>query len=270
MTPTREWYDCIAPATMSLDCSGREHFITWERGALLLHQHHDADAERVLAALGGDVPVCVQVLDAWERSLASRDAVSIALDWGARNRLSRPIRMGGHPRWWFTYGFSPAKPRRWDLIEQLPEEVRDRYVLTAVQRDPGETVGGLARQVLEAKASPLLMTSAMVCTQTTGLFDIQVRPVTERSGASLVTGFGRGRFRLEVRLPPSWLWSVWGRGVALVDNHFVLEVLDDRHASRLRVRAVNWDRLMGRRPVPATRTATIDLDERSWRASWED
>lgn len=60
----RRWYDGLSPATAEIECGGQRHRVTWRLGELVV-EDHDVLAERALAALGSDLPLCVEVLDAW-------------------------------------------------------------------------------------------------------------------------------------------------------------------------------------------------------------
>ncbi|MBT9147970.1 MAG: hypothetical protein DDT32_01739 [Syntrophomonadaceae bacterium] len=60
----------MANANVNLRCSGRMHKISiMPGGAFVLHNHTKAeiDAERILAALGGEPCRCVQILDVWRQ-----------------------------------------------------------------------------------------------------------------------------------------------------------------------------------------------------------
>jgi hypothetical protein len=51
-------------------CGSGSHIVRWEAGQLTLPSHPDAEAELVLAALGGDKPACVSVAETWARHTA--------------------------------------------------------------------------------------------------------------------------------------------------------------------------------------------------------
>ena len=64
---TKPWWKNHPPAEMIVDCSGQQHRVRWQDGALLLLDHDDPDGERTLAALGADPCECVEILGSWER-----------------------------------------------------------------------------------------------------------------------------------------------------------------------------------------------------------
>jgi hypothetical protein len=93
------WWTGLAPAEATIACGEHEHRLRWERGALRALAHDDPEAERALAALGGERCACVDVLDAWQRHednprvlvLASRGpADPLAADAGWTAQLGSP------------------------------------------------------------------------------------------------------------------------------------------------------------------------------------
>jgi len=89
------WWLGLPAAQATVACGDHVHRLRWEAGALAAIDHEDPEAERALAALGGDRCTCVEVLDAWERHhhdprvlvLASRgpaDPIAAQADWIAR------------------------------------------------------------------------------------------------------------------------------------------------------------------------------------------
>jgi hypothetical protein len=68
-------------------CGTGTHTLRWEAGTLRLPSHPDAEAELVLAALGGDKPGCVRLAEAWGRHT---DDLSVLAIWprGADDRIT--------------------------------------------------------------------------------------------------------------------------------------------------------------------------------------
>ena len=64
------WYDSLPAADTQVPCGSGSHTVRWEAGQLMLPSHPDAEAELVLAALGGDKPACVAVAETWARHTA--------------------------------------------------------------------------------------------------------------------------------------------------------------------------------------------------------
>lgn len=61
------WYDSLPAADARVPCGSGTHVVRWEAGQLALPSHQDAEAELVLAALGGDKPACVAIAEHWAR-----------------------------------------------------------------------------------------------------------------------------------------------------------------------------------------------------------
>jgi hypothetical protein len=65
--PNGEWYACLPSCEARVPCGQGTHAVRWEAGSLRLPEHPDAEAELVLAALGGEKARCVEVAQAWAR-----------------------------------------------------------------------------------------------------------------------------------------------------------------------------------------------------------
>jgi len=90
-----DWWSGLPPAQAGVTCGGHTHRLRWDEGELHALDHDDLEAERALAALGGERCTCVDVLDAWARHdddprvlvLASRgpsDPLAAQADWTAQ------------------------------------------------------------------------------------------------------------------------------------------------------------------------------------------
>jgi hypothetical protein len=107
---SRPWWLGVAPAQATVECSGDTHRLRWEAGELRALDHEDPEAERALAALGGEPCVCVQLLDAWARHcedprvfvLASRGPADLLarqdLDARSGKRMPSPPGVSVGPR----------------------------------------------------------------------------------------------------------------------------------------------------------------------------
>ena len=62
-----EWFACLPSCEAGVPCGQGTHAVRWEAGSLVLTEHPDAEAELVLAALGGEKARCVEVAQAWHR-----------------------------------------------------------------------------------------------------------------------------------------------------------------------------------------------------------
>jgi hypothetical protein len=62
---TGPWWAAFGPAETRVACGSHQHVIRWADGRLDAASHPDAEGELVMAALGGEPPRCVQLVQAW-------------------------------------------------------------------------------------------------------------------------------------------------------------------------------------------------------------
>jgi hypothetical protein len=67
------WWRALPAVETWVPCGGGVHPVRWSDGALSLPAHPDAEAEAVLAALGGDRADCLVVAEAWHRHTSDLD-----------------------------------------------------------------------------------------------------------------------------------------------------------------------------------------------------
>jgi len=65
--PNDTWFHSLPPCVARVPCGHGEHTVRWHAGTLELLAHPDPEAERVLAALGGEQADCVRIADIWNR-----------------------------------------------------------------------------------------------------------------------------------------------------------------------------------------------------------
>jgi len=75
--PNGGWFDCLPHCEALLPCGQSRHVVRWEAGELRLLSHPDAEAELVLAALGGEKARCVEVAQAWGRHAENLSVLAI-------------------------------------------------------------------------------------------------------------------------------------------------------------------------------------------------
>ena len=75
--PNEPWYACVASCEALVPCGQGRHIVRWEAGTLRLASHADAEAELVLAALGGEKARCVEVAEAWGRHAADLTVLGV-------------------------------------------------------------------------------------------------------------------------------------------------------------------------------------------------
>ena len=117
------WYDSLPAADTQLPCGSGSHIVRWEAGQLTLPSHPDAEAELVLAALGGDKPACVAVAETWARHTADlgvlatgprcvADQVSVSREEIEQQRTGLPPSLTqGNPVARLTATSRPGGPR---------------------------------------------------------------------------------------------------------------------------------------------------------------
>jgi hypothetical protein len=105
--PNGAWFTCLSPCHVEVPCGSGRHVIRWEAGALRMDSHADPEAERVLAALGGEKARCVAVAEAWDRhaddltmlSVGPRSPDDIAVSWEDVDAASQ---VPGRASWGWT------------------------------------------------------------------------------------------------------------------------------------------------------------------------
>jgi len=75
--PNDDWYACLPSCEARVPCGQGTHAVRWEAGSLRLPEHPDAEAELVLAALGGEKARCVEVAQAWARHVDDLSVLAI-------------------------------------------------------------------------------------------------------------------------------------------------------------------------------------------------
>jgi hypothetical protein len=246
LTPNDPWYSCLASCETQVPCGQGRHLVRWDAGQLQLPAHPDAEAELVLAALGGEKAGCVVLAEAWGRR--TRDlsvlgvvqrgpADKIVVGWEDVEAAAQAGQHGGaaglrRPQSWRPAGSAagPAghrgRPRPMqEEMDPGAERRNDMFSLLALGY--GFSVR-LAGQVAAAHADPADAQArpALVAEQWLGIDPDQVVVSLLDGpgwGRTELTGQGPGR-RLRVSLPPSWLARVWACGLALTSRHLVVAV----------------------------------------------
>jgi hypothetical protein len=238
------WWRGITATQATISCGEAQHRLRWADGELQALDHDDADAERTLAALGGQRCACVELLDAWARhtgdlrvlTLASRgpsDRIHPATDTGppipplrapGRNR-ARP---GAGP------GIAAAAARRrgpsgapdpdGELLQLLALEggLPDRLVATTL----AVWAEHVDRQTPEAVKARAQLHAALHGRATAALRTWLSQPGLAVS-TSMINSADEARLSasdsgLQADLPLSWLANVWSKGLAVVSGRFCL------------------------------------------------
>ena len=281
------WWHGIPSVTVTIECGEATHRLTWQRGELVV-EDHDTTAERALAAMGGTLPDCIAVLDAWLQAGADPYLVSV---WDGQP-ISAVMPTG--PTGTFTPFIVPSRrsvattdwlelQQRRSLLRKVPAELYDRLALGVVaalcagQRHAG--LGGLRQwspidlgPPVSARAIPLLHKSVA---SWRGPADSWTAPVVQchiadpDEGASVDGLVERRGGWVEAALGPGWLVEVWGRGVALVDGCFVLAATAGAgEEGPVDAVAVRWERIAAGGLEPITGSATLTPGAKGWRLHW--
>jgi len=237
-------------AEATVECGGASHRVRWERGRLLTLDHEDPEAERALAALGGEPCACVALLDAWARYatdvrmlvLGTRGGsdvipppdradpfagvMHVAGRAGVMHVAGRPT--GPAPLPGQAEGEAEAReleriasllslggglPRR--LLATVAANWRERLLAPDGAED--EELSGV-RARLEAALYGRALASLATWLEVNELeLDFEPLPEDERPALSAdPTG------RLRARLPFGWMVDVWGRGLETIWGRFCL------------------------------------------------
>ena len=288
----RRWFDGLSPVTAKIRCGGQQHRITWRRGKLVL-EDHDLLAERSLTALGSEPPLCVQVLQAWQRmrnpellygfllrdnAMAPEEVAvprpsyeTVAQRLMSRRRL--PPHMAASLRHAARF---ERDNEMWDitLIEALPDALRRALALSALVRVERQWDDERFRRrhampiasALTVITQPLFEQSVRRWRRNLkphATFAIELRLLGAGDPPACAGWADHGGAFAVLSLPTSWFTDVWAHGVALVDGCFVLSRGHTSFdASSFPVVAVRWQRegggISGARAAPAVVSPTPD------------
>jgi len=292
------WYDSLPAADTQMPCGSGSHTVRWEAGQLALPSHPDAEAELVLAALGGDKPACVAVAETWARHTAdlgvlatgprcvadqvsvSREeieqqrsglppGISVARSGAVSRRVTRPGLGSGLAA---ALGSSMAETlrrqqQRLELLELLALGAALQFRLSgavcAAWAGPDRADERASRR--PELAAALTGRFAPAAEEWLGI-DPDAVTVTPHEGPGWgsveLTGQGKGR-RLRAALPVGWLADVWACGLAVAAGHLVVAVEEPGYP-RARVLAL---------PAPGSEPVAIEVhataDAPSGLPTWE-
>ena len=247
-----------------MPCGDGAHTLNWTAGVLRLPSHPDADAELVLAALGGEKAGCVRVAEAWERHTQDltvleigprgpADQIMVSWDnvppdgepgdiphagrgwvgmYGAATALG-PMRIPARP------GYGPQRRLPQAIaarLEQSRQRKTDLLRLLALGpafsfRLAGHVVAANVERPTAANRpalrAALTARLAPIAEDWIGVYPDQVAGVLHDGkgwGSTELTGKGAST-QLRFALPPGWLASVWACGLGLAARHLVVAVV---------------------------------------------
>lgn len=214
MIATVAWPRGAPPLRVRVPCQGAQHTITWRRGSLVLDDH-DAGADEVLVALGGERPACLEVRRSWRLGyIEQQPPTESAALVRSLSSLAR----------WMSGGAPPAV---------LPEPLR-RLREASVMHTWGR---GLREPTSSAEAQRAFLERA-VARRVRDLLVRQLRPVGGHGNADVAVAVGddvevEGRCEgavavVRVRVPPRWLTTVWVSELETWGGDVVLTAVDRR------------------------------------------
>ena len=253
MPAKARWCDHIEPVTVAVPCGGQQHNVTWRRGKVVL-EDHDLGAERTMLALGGELPHCLRLLQLWRNLHAWAMSAELFRQMQARLSSETLLAPGGLGRV-HQLGLLLTWERAWRRSAYFSEHER---LLHEQLRE--RALGPLRQHVTFWKE---LLGSRRISS-----VEVQV----QRPGKPpvLVGSMDRVGARATATLGVSWILRVWGRGLAVVDGAFVLEVEDQGESEpAVWARAARWEEQRGGyyAPVAAPARLTRD-DEGGWCLRW--
>ncbi len=254
------WFLSLSPCSAEVPCGTGTHGLRWEAGRLHLPSHPDAEAELVLAALGGERARCVELAEMWARHVEDlvvlevgprgpADTVTVGWDdlpqrgesaqhagWAALQGPLTPT--AASIRFPMRHGHGPAQVRRAMQAEIIKTQQHTVELLSLLALGPafqfrlaGHVVaahaGRLSAANRPALAAALAGRLAPIAENWLGIDPDQVRASVESGsewGSVTLAGTGRDR-RLHVSLAAGWLASVWACGLAFVARHLVVAVV---------------------------------------------
>ena len=247
------WYDALPEASVSVTCGGEDHRVTWRRGKLVL-EAHDLAAERGMLAFGGELCPCMRVLEMWVEQFRMPPELFVQLrKWLGPNADLAPVEFDLHRRLGMILGWERSWRRR-SYVDRQQER------LLGIE--------------LKDKALPALRQFLNDWKPRTGarvISGCQVVVVPAKAPAAVEGTTDGVAMKAVAQLHGRWLVDVWPRGMAKVDDAFVLGVLDPITDDEIVVRAARWE------PTTPGKWATVEHRARvrrdrdgAWHLAWEE
>jgi len=223
---------------------------------------HDLTAERTLLAFGGELCACMRVLEMWVNQfrMASEQFLQLRKWLGPNAYLA---------------------PEEFALIRQLAMIIswERAWRATFYFRDKQ---GQLLGEELKARASPHLRAYVNAWKPRTGarvVSGCQVGIVASNQPVTLAGTTDGVAMKVTAQLHARWVVDVWARGIAVVDDAFVLKLTDAHSVDDLAVLAGRWEPTGARTWATVTGAARLRRpaggdraggDDAGWRLEWDD
>ncbi len=235
------WYDAIPEATATVDCGGEHHTVAWRRGKVVLDAH-DLASERTMLIFGGELCQCMRVLEMWvEQFRMPPDLFAQMPSWLGESAYLVPPEL--------------ALPRRMAMVLSWERLWRKESWLRSKQAD-------LLAAELKEKAVAPLRRHVNAWKSKTGarvISGCQVALLPTPQAPTVEGTTDRVAMRVTARLHGRWMVDIWSRDIAVVDDAFVVELLDAVTLNDLHVRAVRWE------PSGTGTWATVTAPAHVWR-----
>jgi hypothetical protein len=246
------WYDAIPEAIATIDCGGESHAVAWRRGKLVLLAH-DLDAERTMLIFGGELCQCMKVLEMWvEQFRMPPDLFAQMPSWLGESAFLVPAEL--------------AVPRRMAMVLSWERLWRKESWLHSKQADL------LAAELKDKALAPLRQhvnawkpkTGARVVSGC----QVALVPTPQPPGVEGATD--RVAMRAIARLHGRWLVDICARGIAVVDDAFVVELEEAVSLDDLKVHAVRWEPKGNGTWATVVAPAHVRRDAGEWHLTWDD
>lgn len=247
------WYDPFPETTVLVDCGGESHPVSWRRGKIVIGAH-DLAAERTLLAFGGELCVCMRVLEMWVKQFRMAPDQFLQLrTWLGPNAYLAPEEF--------------ELVRRLAMILGWERSWRETFYFRDKQ-------GQLLADELRTRALPHLRAHLNASKPKTGarvVSGCQVELVPSNQSVTLDGATDGVAMKAAAQLHARWVVDVWARGVATVEGAFVLKLTKAFSVDDLLVVAGRWE------PAASGRWATVTAPARltrepggAWQLTWTD
>jgi hypothetical protein len=252
---TSEWWRGIPAAQATLGCGDGIHRLIWNDGTLTAPDHADPEAERALAALGGEPLACIAMLDAWLRHVEDPNVLVMG-SRGPADLIPVPVERPRRPA-----PRGPAATSRAGVTRIMIASGGRRGHLPFERQDEGQLAqllslgGGIGRRLdatvaaywcerlldpdaeterLRARLHAALygrVLATLVAWLGQGDLELTLELVPEGAPPALGPGVGGG---IVAALPFRWLVDVWARGLEVIWGRFCLAATtNDDHSWEL-------------------------------------
>lgn len=214
------WPRRVPPLRVPVICDGQCHTVLWKRGRLALVDH-DAAADAVVVALGGEAPACLEVLRSWRLGYIEEQPPT------ASTGLLRTLSSMG--RWMSGGGPSPV------VLPEALRRLREASILHTWGRGlrDGRAGGDAQEDFLEravARRIRDLIDPQLFAVYGTWPQDRDVDVVIDRDPGAPISVSGRASLEgigAVIAIPAAWITSVWVPGLEVLRGGLLLDV--DHH-----------------------------------------